>query len=261
MDGSEVCERPGFYAVIPADVRYDDSIPANAKLLYGEISALIGREGFCYATNQYFAKVFRMNEDTITRLITKLEKAGYIHRILDRDTSGKVERRRIYLNVSIPDIQPPDNFAGTSPENNREGTGQKAGYTNPSITDIGKENKKEKAKGKGKSHTALTDEQVKQLCIDWAGANGGDRDEKNGLYFALMGFYAPREKAKQEPARTPTAFNTLTGRLVRFSGGSVPVMIDMLERAITAGWKSVFPLEGDRGAGQLMPSREDEVWL
>lgn len=259
MDGSETSERPGFYAVIPADIRYDDSIPANAKLLYGEISALIGREGFCYATNQYFAKVFRMNEDTITRLITKLEKAGYIHRLLDRDTAGKVERRRIYLNVSIPDIQPPDNFAGTPLQNNREGTGQKAGYTNPSITNIEKENKKEKAKGK--SHTALTDEQVKQLCIDWAGANGSDRDEKNGLYFALMGFYAPREKAKQEPARTPTAFNTLTGRLVRFSGGSVPVMIDMLERAITAGWKSVFPLEGDRGAGQQIPSREDEVWL
>ena len=155
----EATERPGFYAVIPADIRYDDSIPANAKLLYGEISALIGGEGFCYATNQYFAKVFRMNEDSITRLITKLEKAGYIHRILERDSTGQVERRKIYLNVSIPDIQPPDNFAGTSRQNNREGTDPKAGYTNPSNTSIEKE-KKEKAPGKSERYAPLDNKRL-----------------------------------------------------------------------------------------------------
>ena len=69
--------RPGYYAVIPADVRYDDSIPANAKLLYGEISALIGADGYCFATNQYFSKLYGMAEETIARLITKLEKAGH----------------------------------------------------------------------------------------------------------------------------------------------------------------------------------------
>ena len=50
--------RPGYYAVIPADVRYDDRIPPNAKLLYGEISALIGAEGYCYASNGYFMKIY-----------------------------------------------------------------------------------------------------------------------------------------------------------------------------------------------------------
>lgn len=32
-------ETPNYYAIIPAEVRYA-SIPGNAKLLYGEISAL-----------------------------------------------------------------------------------------------------------------------------------------------------------------------------------------------------------------------------
>ena len=100
-------ERPGYYAIIPADVRYDDRIPANAKLLYGEISALIGAAGFCYASNQYFANVYGMSCDSITRLISKLEEAGYIKRELEKDKSGQVVRRKIFLSVSVPQIQPP----------------------------------------------------------------------------------------------------------------------------------------------------------
>ena len=74
--------RPGYYAVIPADVRYDDRIPANAKLLYGEISALIGKDGFCFATNQYFAEIYGCTPVTVARLVSKLEEAGYIKREL-----------------------------------------------------------------------------------------------------------------------------------------------------------------------------------
>lgn len=126
--------RPGYYAVIPADVRYDDSIPPNAKLLYGEISALIGAEGFCYASNQYFAQIYGMNEDTITRLISRLEKAGYIRRELERDNSGQIVRRKLFLSVSAPDEQPVGNLSGTLPDKKSGGTGQKAGYTNLSNT-------------------------------------------------------------------------------------------------------------------------------
>ena len=41
---------PGYWAVIPAEVRYDDALPANAKLLYGEISSLCDQKGYCYAS-------------------------------------------------------------------------------------------------------------------------------------------------------------------------------------------------------------------
>lgn len=126
--------KPGYYAIIPADVRYDDRIPANAKLLYGEISALIGAEGYCFASNQYFAEIYGMSVDSITRLFKKLEDNGYIKRELEKDKSGQVVRRKIFLSVSMPQIQPPDNFTGTPLQNNREGTCKKDGYTNTSIT-------------------------------------------------------------------------------------------------------------------------------
>lgn len=259
--------RPGYYAVIPADVRYDDRIPANAKLLYGEISALIGASGFCYASNSYFMRVYGFSDPTITRLITKLEEVGYIKRVLEKDGSGKVVRRKIYLSVSIPEIQPPINFDTTSHQNCGEGGIKNDGENNLSNTVYVKESKKEKQKGARAE--PLTDEQLHELFKNWiTGIADADwtRQAKNELYFALDGFYAPRPKKKQEPARSAAGFTALSNRLLRYGSAdgrkSPTLMIDMLERATTAGWKSVFPLNGQSTTEQdSSEGKEEEVWL
>jgi hypothetical protein len=71
-------EKPGFYAVIPADVRYDKNLPQGAKLLYGEITALCNRKGFCWARNAYFANLYRKDERTVNRWLKALKDNGYI---------------------------------------------------------------------------------------------------------------------------------------------------------------------------------------
>lgn len=86
-------ERPTFYAVIPAFVRYAD-ISANAKLMYGEITALCEKEGFCWASNGYFGKLYDANERTIRRWITELVKAGFVTVDLAANQYGE---RRIFL--------------------------------------------------------------------------------------------------------------------------------------------------------------------
>ena len=126
--------KPSYYAIIPADVRYDDQIPANAKLLYGEVSSLVRAYGYCFASNQYFSQVYGWSPDSVSRLLKALEKRGYIKRELEKDKSGQVVRRKIYLSVSIPRIQPPDNFADTPRQKSREGTDKKVGDTNLSNT-------------------------------------------------------------------------------------------------------------------------------
>ena len=85
---------PSFYAVIPANVRYDKTIPANAKLLYGEITALCNKEGYCWATNGYFAELYDVSETSISKWISSLVKAGYICLEIDKE---KGNTRLIYL--------------------------------------------------------------------------------------------------------------------------------------------------------------------
>lgn len=257
---------PGYYAVIPASVRYDDQIPPNAKLLYGEISALVGSDGYCFASNQYFADIYGYTQTTVARLISKLEDAGYIRRELEKDNAGKVVRRKLYLAVSLSDAQPLNNFVNTPLQNCGEGIYKNDKYTNTSITNKEKENKKEKSDGASGKRTPLTDAQLRELFVSWIKSASSDywtAKDKNTLYLALDGFYCPRASKKQEPSRTKAAFTALSNRLVRYSDGSPVVMVDMLERATTAGWKSVYPIGGDSGSIPCAAAENgrSEEWL
>ena len=86
--------KPSYYAIIIASVRYDNSLPPNAKLLYGEISALANQKGFCYASNKYFADLYGVNEKTISDWIKKLKDGRHIY-----CESEANQNRKIYINA------------------------------------------------------------------------------------------------------------------------------------------------------------------
>lgn len=71
-------EQPNYYAVLTADVRYDKRLSANAKLLYAEITALAQKEGFAWASNQYFAELYDVHKITVSGWVKELRDAGYI---------------------------------------------------------------------------------------------------------------------------------------------------------------------------------------
>lgn len=71
-------EKPNYYAIIPANVRYDKQLKDKAKLLYGEIAALCNKQGVCWATNSYFADLYNVTNTTISTLIKNLVDRGYL---------------------------------------------------------------------------------------------------------------------------------------------------------------------------------------
>lgn len=74
--------RPNYFAIIPANVRYDNDISPNAKLLYGEITALCNKMGFCWATNEYFSSLYNLSDRTIRSLLKQLSDKNYIKIII-----------------------------------------------------------------------------------------------------------------------------------------------------------------------------------
>lgn len=125
--------KPGYWAVLPSQVRYDPTIPPNAKLLYAEISSLTDLTGWCFASNAYFEELYELSERTIIRLLRALEAAGYI-RI--EDGAGGKSQRRIFAGIN-PLAGPPDKNVSTpltkmsvppdknvTPNNNRKSTGK-----------------------------------------------------------------------------------------------------------------------------------------
>lgn len=94
-------ERPNYYALIPANVRYDQNLKPNAKLLYGEITALCNTSGFCWAGNEYFAKLYKVDPKTVSRWISQLELAGYISIELLKSEGNK---RKLFLSDTLAKV-------------------------------------------------------------------------------------------------------------------------------------------------------------
>lgn len=86
-----------YYAIIPATIRYDERLKYAERLLYGEITALIGKEGYCFASNAYFANLYNVIPGTISRWISHLSKLGYINVELIKNDKKEITERRIYI--------------------------------------------------------------------------------------------------------------------------------------------------------------------
>jgi len=89
-------EQPNYYAIIPANVRYAD-ISSSTKLLYGEITALCNKEGYCWANNSYFSNLYQVSKFTVSRWISELRDNGFIIVDIIKQEVGQEVSRKIII--------------------------------------------------------------------------------------------------------------------------------------------------------------------
>ena len=87
---------PSFYSILPAFIRYDNSLTHLQKLLYAEITSLSNKNGYCHAGNAYFSDLYGNSDRTITRAIAMLMKQGYIS--AQTEKIGEKFLRKIFIN-------------------------------------------------------------------------------------------------------------------------------------------------------------------
>lgn len=213
MDNSK-----SYYAVIPANVRYDDDITANAKLLYGEITALCNDKGYCWASNDYFAKLYNVSNRSITRWIKSLTDKGYIDYLIDPQEGNK---RYLYLpNLQTKKSMPTDKnvyaYRQKCPTPTDKNVQHNNTYNNTTNITINKKNKKKKDFSFILENYS-TDEEVLSLLNDWL-------DNRKSKHLAM----------------TEHSIKLNLNKLDKMASESNMSVKDYLTEVVCRGWGSFF---------------------
>jgi len=82
-------DRPNYYAIITSEVRYDNRLTPNAKLLYAEITALCNMNGKCTAPTSYFTRLYQVSRVSVQKWLKSLDDLGYIKRVVKYKQGSK----------------------------------------------------------------------------------------------------------------------------------------------------------------------------
>lgn len=94
-------EKPSYYSILPANVRYDKNLKANEKLLYSEITSLCNKSGICYASNKYFSELYEVDLATISRWINNLINNNYLNVSYQKDNTRLLTIKSIPIDEKI----------------------------------------------------------------------------------------------------------------------------------------------------------------
>ena len=225
-----------YYAIIPANVRYDKNLKDKAKLLYGEITALCNEKGYCWASNRYFAELYSVSIKTISTLIKNLIDNGYIYsEIIYKDGSKEIDKRYLKLtNNPIENIvNTPMEEKVNTPMEEKVNTPmeEKVKDNNTIFNNTIINNKKEK---KEKASSKNNKSEIDMLIEEYT----NNTELKN----TLIEFVKHRKSLKAP--MTTRALKQLMNKLNSLATNDF-TKIEILNESILNGWKGVFPLKNN----------------
>ena len=91
-------EKPNYYSIIPASVRYDTDLTPTAKLLYSEITSLSNKTGICFASDKYFADLYDVSDRVIRKYLKQLKEKKYLEIEYEYEGNTKeIKQRKIKI--------------------------------------------------------------------------------------------------------------------------------------------------------------------
>ena len=235
-------EKPSYYSILTADVRYDERLTPNEKLMYSEITALMQKSGVCWANNAYFAELYKVSKETVSRWINHLFELNYICVQITRDVNTKQILER---SITIPTIDYQMSI-GIDKNVNR-GIDKNV---NRGIDKNVKENNINNI-----NNTSINNIKEEETIDDLI------LKEPFELRDNLKEFLKMR-KAIKKPMTT-RAFNLLTKRLIGLSNNSQEQNA-ILEQSILNSWQDIYPLKKEnqellKKSQELNPDEYEDV--
>lgn len=97
-------EKPNYYSILPAIVRYDPDLTPTAKLLYSEITSLVNKTGICWASDKYFAYLYGVSDRVIRKYLKQLKEKKYIELEYEYEENSKEIKQRKILIIGMEQI-------------------------------------------------------------------------------------------------------------------------------------------------------------
>ena len=219
MQDNFSAEQPNYFAVIPANVRYDKNLSSSEKLFYAEIAALAQKDGRCWASRRYFAELYNVDEKTISRWTTKLAEKGYIEVRVIRNAQNAILRRNITLKVF-----------NTHTDKNVPTWGQKCPY--PGDKNVPDNNTSNNNKKVSKKQVAKSVENFDSIIQK--------STESTELRETLIEFVKFRKLIKKP--MTNKALELIIAKLNKL-GATDKERVAIINQSIERGWAGVFSLK------------------
>lgn len=235
-------QQKAYYAIIPANVRYDKDLAPNAKLLYGEITALCNEKGYCWASNQYFAELYGVSVLSVKRWVNSLVTKGYVYRRLTyKPNSKEVDKRILSIDGGIKiDTTSVQNCYDPSIKNDTSSSIKNDTDNNTSINNTFNNTNIYKGKKKQKSET------VNSVIAEYT--------ENKELQDALHGFVDMRNKARKP--LTVRAMKLSLNELDKLAVDDV-TKIAIVNQSIVHSWLTFYKLQNNNNGGQRQLTRKE----
>jgi len=130
-------EKPNYYAIIPAEVRYSKALIPNAKLLYAEITALCNMNGKCTASTEYFCRLYEVSKVSVQKWLKNLEDNNHISRVNKYKLHSKQIECRVITLVNVPSKEKfTDNTNINITNTNLTDSNKKALFKKPTLVEV-----------------------------------------------------------------------------------------------------------------------------